>query len=327
MPLRPVSRGEPCRWGLSRLDPVTHTLAGAALAETGLKQRTALGTATLLLAANLPDIDVAAYLDGPMTALWFRRGITHGVLAWIVLPLLLTGAVMLWDRWVRRWGGRRAAKPVIGRQILVLATVGVATHPMLDLLNTYGIRLLMPFSDRWFYGDSLFIVDPWAWAVLASGVYLARRRRRPAMATAALAALVVYVGAMAASNVLARRLVVREATARGLIPGRLMVAPRPVNPLRRRVVVDDGERYHFARLRWLGPGSLEFQPEAYPRHPAEPLAAVATRGPEVRKFLSWARFPFSVVERRGEGHVVHVGDARYTLVAQGSWASVSVELP
>jgi inner membrane protein len=44
---------------------------GATLGETGLKQRTALGMATLIIAANLPDVDMLAYLDGPYTALWF----------------------------------------------------------------------------------------------------------------------------------------------------------------------------------------------------------------------------------------------------------------
>ena len=49
------------------------------------------------------------------------------------------------------------------RRLLVLAYVGVISHPALDWLNVYGIRLLMPFSPRWFYGDALFIVDPWVW--------------------------------------------------------------------------------------------------------------------------------------------------------------------
>ena len=31
----------------------------------------------------------------------------------------------------------------------------------------------MPFSDRWFYGDTLFIVDPWLWLILGGAVMLA----------------------------------------------------------------------------------------------------------------------------------------------------------
>jgi len=40
---------------------------------------------------------------------------------------------------------------------------GGAHHPTLDWLNTYGMRWLMPFSGRWFYGDAVFIVDPGCW--------------------------------------------------------------------------------------------------------------------------------------------------------------------
>jgi hypothetical protein len=38
--------------------------------------------------------------------------------------------------------------------------------------NTYGVRLLMPYSDRWFYGTALSIIDPWVW--LAEGPAAAR---------------------------------------------------------------------------------------------------------------------------------------------------------
>src|SRR5690606_41039625 len=40
-------------------------------------------------------------------------------------------------------------------------------------MNTYGIRLLMPFDRRWFYGDALFIIDPWVWLLLGATVFLA----------------------------------------------------------------------------------------------------------------------------------------------------------
>ena len=44
------------------------------------------------------------------------------------------------------------------------------THPVLDWLNNYGIRLLMPFSPRWFYGDAVFIIDPWLWLALGGAL-------------------------------------------------------------------------------------------------------------------------------------------------------------
>jgi len=63
------------------MDPLAHTLLGATLAESGLKRRSRYATATLLIGANLPDIDAVANLWGADAALHSRRGVTHGVIA------------------------------------------------------------------------------------------------------------------------------------------------------------------------------------------------------------------------------------------------------
>ncbi|MGE3189230.1 MAG: metal-dependent hydrolase, partial [Vicinamibacterales bacterium] len=132
------------------MDPLCHTLTGAAMGEAGLKRRTALGMATLLLAANMPDIDVGVFATDTL-AVSFRRGWTHGVLAVAVLPVVLTGVMLAIDR---AWPGRSgAARPrAAARGLLLLAYHGILSHVFLDFLNSYGIRLQMPFSNRWFYG-------------------------------------------------------------------------------------------------------------------------------------------------------------------------------
>jgi inner membrane protein len=316
---------------------VSHTLVGAALAETGLKRRSALATATLLIGANLPDVDILAYADSSVTALWFRRGVTHGVLGWLLLPLLLTGVMLLWDRLFRKRGGRSPDAPVRPAQLLALAVLAVITHPLLDLLNVYGIRLLMPFSETWFYGDTLFIVDPWLWAILVAGIFLTRRRaarfgsgRRVARLTPALGAVllvVVYIGTMAALNVAGRRVAERAIADAGLgRPVRLMVAPVPVNPLRRWVVFEFEDGYRFGTLRWLGRRRVELHDLLYTQYTGGYGAVAATRGPNARKFLSWARFPYFRVSETPGGRVVHIGDARYTLDPANSWASLTVPI-
>lgn len=80
------------------MDNLCHTLAGVALGETGLKRRSALAIPTLVIGANLPDVDVLAYAWGPVEALGFRRGWTHGVLAMAIWPLVLAGAMYAFGR-------------------------------------------------------------------------------------------------------------------------------------------------------------------------------------------------------------------------------------
>ena len=137
------------------MDPLAHTLFGAAMAETGLKKCSCYATATLLIGANLPDIDAVAMLWGEDIALSIRRGWSHGVLAMVVLPFVLVGGIWLWHRWRNR--RRPDAPPVHWLWLVAISFVAVWSHPLLDWLNTYGIRLLMPFDDTWFYGDTLFI--------------------------------------------------------------------------------------------------------------------------------------------------------------------------
>ena len=306
------------------MDPVTHTLVGATLAQTGLKRRTALGTATLLIGANIPDVDVLAYFWGGETALWFRRGVTHGVLALIVLPFILTGLMILWDRTVRR--RRRGGLPAVAPgQLLLLAAIGIASHPLLDFMNSYGMRFLAPFSYRWFYGDALFIVDPWVWAALAVGFWTARRGTSgPKLA---LLATSIYVVVMAASNVVAREIVERSIARSGAGAERLMVAPLAVTPFTRWVVVEDAEGYMVGLFNWLPSPKVELARLPYDRDPADPAAADAVRERRPRRFLSWARFPYYLVQQQRGAYVVHIGDARYSVDPEGSWASTSVTIP
>ena len=161
------------------MDPLAHTLFGATLAEAGLKKKTALAAGTLIIGANLPDIDAITMLWGNDYALYFRRGWTHGILSLFLMPFFLTGAMLLFDRLSARWFRRTISysenpRPPLKPGILLgLSFIAVWSHPFLDWLNVYGVRLLMPFSDTWFYGDSLFIIDPWLWLLMAAAVVLA----------------------------------------------------------------------------------------------------------------------------------------------------------
>lgn len=312
------------------MDNVCHTLVGAALAEAGLKRRTRLATATLMIGANFPDIDVIGIPLGHSVD--FRRGWTHGVLALVVLPFVLAGIMIAWDRWAPR---RRAVGAVAveatpraePRQLLLVATIAILTHPTLDWMNEYGMRWLMPFSGRWFYGDSLFIIDPWLWAALGLGVALGRRvGTRPARV--ALVASAVYIVAMMVLSGASRGIARAQLAAQGLQPAsRLMVSSGFANPFRRRVLLDDGERYHYGILSLGWPVRLEIE-HVIETNASMPMAMQAASTPEGRRFLVWSRFPFYVVGSRAEGVLVRIADARYSLGRRsGDWASVEVPLP
>lgn len=302
------------------MDPIAHTLVGANLAQTGLRTRTALGTTTLLIGANLPDIDAVAYFWGGETAVWFRRGLTHGILAWVALPLLLTACILLWKSLMRhRWA---YLERVSGRQVLLLSAIAVATHPLLDFLNVYGIRLLEPFSDRWYYGDTLFIIDPWLWMVLTAGVWLGGKRMK--YAALALIVAATYAAAMVISNIAVRAQVARWAPSETVIVDDLMIAPIAVTPFERWVVVEDSLGYWVGMYTWLPAPDLELIRLPYPKLTAELAVKVAARDRRGEQFLSWARFPFYRREVIAERRTLLIGDARYTVDPEAGWATTRV---
>ena len=150
-----------------------------------------------MVAANAPDVDVLSFARGEYFALSFRRGITHGWPALLVLPFLVAGIMLAWDRWGRRRRDSEAA-PARAGPILALSALGLLTHPTLDWMNTYGMRWGLPFDGSWSYGDALFIIDPWMWLALGGAVFLASRHSRGSLiawgALATLTSLLVIIG-------------------------------------------------------------------------------------------------------------------------------------
>jgi inner membrane protein len=306
------------------MDNLTHTLFGAVLAEARLKRRTPLAAPALLIGANLPDIDIVAAFVGH--SLSFRRGWTHGVLAIVVLPILLTLGLLAWNRWMRT--GRRYEEAVVRPgQLLLVATLGVLSHPFLDWLNSYGLRWLMPFDHTWFYGDALFIIDPSLLLMLIVGMLLARRRSSPGIGQATVALALTYIAVMLGTAAFGRAFVVEHARDLGLRPRAIMVGPVPVDPMRRQVIIREGDGYRTGTLSWVGGLELSLDDGTVPIGADHPAAVAAARIPQVRRMLSWSRFPFFVVADDGAEWVVSVDDLRYSDRSVGSFARVDVRVP
>jgi inner membrane protein len=121
------------------MDNVTHSLVGLMLAR--VSGRNAM---MMVVAANFPDIDIVSWAGGTLTYLEFHRGIAHSLIA---APILALIAVLLFRS--RNW------------QSYAACLVGVFSHLLLDWTNTYGIRMLLPFSGRWLHLDITDVVDPW----------------------------------------------------------------------------------------------------------------------------------------------------------------------
>jgi inner membrane protein len=175
------------------MDNLTHALAGLLIAECALQVRSrrvpvqgAVGepaprslrttvAISSLVAANLPDFDLLYTGAGAdsLAYMLHHRGHTHTVL------VALVGAAMLWviSLAFLRW---RATSPLTGsdtRWLLATLTISTLSHLILDWTNSYGVHPFWPLDSRWFYGDAVFIVEPWFWVVTIPTLVSAYRSR------------------------------------------------------------------------------------------------------------------------------------------------------
>jgi inner membrane protein len=310
------------------VDPVCHTLVGASLGFTGLEKRARFGRTTMILGANMPDLDAVTYWMAPMVSLQYRRGITHGVLALVVLPLLLAAFMKLVDHF---WPRTKSSPACRYPQLLLLSAIAIATHPVLDFLNNYGMRWLMPFVDKWWYGDTLFIIDPIVWSVLLLGLIatwftnpaLLRPMARPA--SIALLVVTVYIIASATGTAISSRTAYRALELES--PQRLMSSPIQLSPFERFIVVDNGDEYLLGSVDLLRGPAFSLYPRRIPKGEDHPAVAVAAANPGARIFLHWARFPYFEVEETAASTIVYIMDARYETRRSAGFGSFRIELP
>lgn len=294
------------------MDNLTHSLVGAVLGQVGLKQKTGLAMPTLIIAANLPDIDATCAIYG-VESLAMRRGITHGPLALLLLPLVLWGLMIAFDRWQERRGKRPVARrPIHTGWLLALAYVGCLSHPALDWLNNYGIRLLEPFSHRWFYGDTLFIIDLWIWIALGVSVWLSLRHERRGAANwqrparIGLTVVLVYIFANGLITGAAENMATDALRASGKGDALVVASPPPLAFWKRDIFWRTADRYGSASFIPGVGGQIDISGVSTGMDDPR-LASWVKADPAARAFLFWARMPVAETDQE----TIMLRDQRY----------------
>ncbi len=312
------------------MDNLTHSLVGALIGQMGLKRKTGLAMPTLIIAANIPDIDAVATLLGGQQHLALRRGITHGPIAMLLLPLLLW-AIMLWfDGWQAKRGKRPDKRlPVHKGWLLALAYLGCLSHPLFDWFNSYGIRLLEPFSSQWFYGDTLFIIDIWIWAALIAGVWVSLRRERKEQANWRVPAFLSF--AAICSYILANGLITGQAeraTAEiveqkfKIAPELVVANPMPVQFWKREMLWRDDS--HYGQGSYTAFEGVNIDDSVRAHHMGREdvklfEAHVASGSP----LLFWSRMPVAAITGTGAAQRLKVSDQRFSDPLVGDRFSMS----
>jgi inner membrane protein len=249
----------------------------------------------MMLAANAPDFDVVCWFGGSASYIHWHRNITHSLIA-IPFMALLSVAIV-------RWVGRKQVRWLAAFPI---AMVAVASHLILDLTNTYGVRLLLPFSGRWFHWDLTPIIDLIIWAVLLLGVaapWFGRlvgseigERKREAGGGWAVAALLL-LGAYDYGRSVAHDRAVALMDSRiynGLTPRRAGAFPE-ANPLLWDGLAELSNAYVRVPIDLRG----RFHPESgdtFYKAERSPAVQAALRTEPFQRFLEFVQYPIWVTE-------------------------------
>lgn len=163
---------------------MTHALAGLLMADatiSSIERRTGApvtrgvrATAVVLgiVAAEFPDVDLVYSGEvlgiGQLGFMLHHRGHTHTIVFAVIIAFALWGIVQL----VRR----ETRDPLIRAPLFWLALGGTLSHILLDFTNSYGVHPFWPLNNSWYYGDAIFIVEPWLWVAAIPALLFGPRR-------------------------------------------------------------------------------------------------------------------------------------------------------
>ncbi len=285
------------------MDPVTHGLTGALLAETGFAQRFGRQARFAMIGGALaPDIDILWSPSGNVHALETHRGITHSFVGGFGVAL---GVAFL----VRFLGPEKRWGPPIGMSYLGL----VLGHLFLDLITPYGIQLFLPFSDARPAWDLVFILDP-LFQTLPLFVILLFAWFRPAVRTRAARVGVFYLAAyftvLAVAHGVALERVKAAAQAEGLSLTKVAALPQPLHPFEWLALVETQEFVGQGVVHLFRSEPLTF--ERIPRGEQNGLVRDLETLPPVRTFLWFARFPVVTIQQENGRQVVEYRDLRFS---------------
>ena len=286
------------------MDPLTHALLGATVAQAALGPR--LGRPAWMIGALgglLPDADILIRSAAdPLLAIEYHRHFTHSF-AFIPIGGFLASLPWLAQKRYRpNW-----------RALFAAGSLGYATHGLLDACTNYGTHLLWPFSPLRVSWHWVTTVGPLLTLLLLVGLIVSARRtsRRPALIALSLG--FAYIGAAAIQRERALEIQERIATARGHPIVRAEMFPTVGNPFMWRSTYQSGNTLHTDRIRVTTNDKHRWKPGGTVTLLGEQDLPETQTNERIRNDLRrFSYFSAGWVARAADDPTV-IGDARYSL--------------
>jgi len=300
------------------MDLLTHVVVSIAAGRAGLNKVTRLATPMLIVSGVAADLDWVSALAGPKAFLQGHRTFTHSLIGTAGIAIITALCFVFATR-------KHPSSTIDFSRALAICTIGASLHLLLDLTNSYGVKLFWPFNQKWYAWDIVVQFDLIILVVLSAGILLpmlfrlvgeeiGAQRKTKGVVSAALAIVLVFV-------YVGTRYILHE-RAITLVNSRLYNGAPPLDV---GAFPDSSSPFHWAGVIATETALLRVDVpviiDKYDPFTAKPFykpeetagldAARASRTAQL--FLKFARFPRAHVERTEHGTHVEITDMRFEI--------------
>jgi inner membrane protein len=287
------------------MDPVTHGLTGALIAEAGFTQRLGNRARWLLPGvAMFPDIDIIYRIGGLPTYLENHRGLTHSFIGILAFGALIGSVIARFDE-ERRYISWISA-----------SCVALFSHQVLDLITSYGTVALYPFSRTRFYLDWVFIIDLFLTGIILLSLIFSRHRKSDRAARVGLVIASAYIGFCVVNHEVALIQIKNTLAQNGISYKTIAAVPQPGQALRWSGIIDTGPHYYQITFNNYRTPSPNFDP--YKKSTGS-IWEQRARNTELAQLYYWfARYPVVEEYVQNRSHIVEFSDLRFYITVQKS---------
>lgn len=289
------------------MDSITQIVLGAAVAEAVGGRK--MGNKAALYGAiggTIPDLDVfLRNFYHPFDAVLVHRGFSHSLLF-----ALIAGPVLGWL--FHRLYKMRYTQ----RMWIMLWTLAIVTHPMLDMFTNYGTQFLWPLDLRITF-NTVFVVDPLYTVPFMILLIAALRKKRDDPKRYRLNKLgLIWSSGYLLWGVIVKLILLAQAPgwfqSEGITLKREVVTPMPFTSFYWEIIGEDAHNYHVGYVS-LFSGFKPDDIQTVPKNHAL-LKSLKWNGPDKSGQLKFITNGYYAMQQQGDTLVCY--DMRFGTLAQ-----------
>lgn len=233
------------------MDSITQAVLGVAVAHIGFAQNTDKVKTVLFgaIVATLPDLDIyiAKFLNDPLTEVEIHRGLSHSILFFLVLSLLISFLF------------RSFFKKISFKRLYLTTFFILLTHSLLDVFTTWGTQLLWWYPEK-FALKSIFVVDVFYTIPLLIGVIYGLKNQKVRSTVIGLSISSLYlVWGLIIQNVIKSEVKQQFSAQFNTEMNQITVKPTFSNSILWNVIIQTNEGFYLSDRSIFDKESMEFQ--------------------------------------------------------------------